>query len=320
MSTMTHLRLADLRTLLVVQRTGSISAAAREVRVTPSQVSKAIARMERYFGVRLLRRAARGISPTEEGRKVLARVARAVDELSATVVPPRGERSSLELTIAAPSYLASAVLPQVVSLLPTARVRVLEFVPAQLRAWLAENVFDVAVIPGGCARLPDAWAGELTGFCRSGLLARPAFAKRLGSSPLSADRVQALPFVGPVRAYGDRIVTIDDDCPLAWEKRWIAHEAQTIGAALEFVACSDHVLFAPVLAARRLLAAGVLVEVPVAGWEVREPVHVLCNGERVLSRVRDIVVRAVRSAIIGEVSPVSVHATFAADERLLAGE
>src|SRR5580693_822211 len=113
MSTMIQLRLADLRTLLVVQRTGSISAAAREVRVTPSQVSKAIARMERYFGVRLLRRGARGISPTEEGRKVLARVARAVDELSATVVPPRGERSSLELTIAAPSYLASAVLPQV---------------------------------------------------------------------------------------------------------------------------------------------------------------------------------------------------------------
>jgi DNA-binding transcriptional LysR family regulator len=209
-------------------------------------------------------------------------------------------------------------LPQIVSLLPTARVRVLEFVPAQLRAWLAENVFDVAIVPGGCARLPDAWAGELTGFCRSGLLARPAFAKRLGSSPLSPDRVQALPFVGPVRAHGDRIVTIDDDCPLAWERRWIAHEAQTIGAALEFVVCSDHVLFAPVLAARRLLAAGVLVEVPVVGWEVREPVHVLCNGERVLSRVRDIVVGAVRSAIDGEAPPAQVHAPFAAGDRLVA--
>jgi DNA-binding transcriptional LysR family regulator len=167
-TTMTHLRLADLRTLLVVHRTGSISAAAREVRVTPSQVSKAIARMERYFGVRLLRRGARGITPTVEGRKVLSRVARAIDELSAPTLPQRGSGSSLELTIAAPSYLVSAVLPQIATLLPTARVRVLEFVPAQLRAWLAENLFDVAIIPGGCARLPDAWTGELTGFCRSG--------------------------------------------------------------------------------------------------------------------------------------------------------
>jgi DNA-binding transcriptional LysR family regulator len=306
MSTLAHLRLADLRTLLVVQRTGSMSRAGRELRVTTSQVSKAVARIERCLGVPLLHRAARGISPTEEGRKILARVAKAVDELSATVsVPQRGSGPSLELTIAAPSYLASVVSPAVSTLLPAARVRVLEYVSAELRAWVTEDLFDVGLVPGGIDSLPGAWADEVAGFCRSVLLARPTFLKRLGASPLSPDRVQTLPFVGPVRACGDRIATLDDNCPLPWERRWIAHEAQTIGAALEFVACSDHVAFAPVLAARRLLAAGVLVEVPVVGWEVREPVHVLCNGERVLSRVRDIVVLAARSALDGEVSRVS---------------
>jgi hypothetical protein len=55
---------------------------------------------------------------------------------------------------------------------------------------------------------------------------------------------------------------------------------------------------------RRLLVAGELVEVPVVDWDVREPLHVLCNGEHVLSRVRDVVVRATRSAVDTEPPPV----------------
>jgi DNA-binding transcriptional LysR family regulator len=297
--------LADLLTLLAVQRTGSISGAARELRVTPSQVSKAIVRLERHFGVRLLCRGARGVSPTAAGREILPRVAKAVAELSATaIVRHQGVAPSLELTIAGPSYLVSRVLPAVVAVLPGARVRVLELVPAHLRAFIAENLFDAAVVPGGIDNLPGAWTGDVAGSCRSGLFARPSFAKRLGPLPLSPDRVRTLPFVGPVRVGGERLVAIGDDCPLPWEKRWIAHEAQTIGAALEFVSCTDHLVFGPVLAACRFLESGSLVELPVVGWDVRDSVQVVCNGDRVLSRVRHVVVRAAREAIEGESPPL----------------
>jgi hypothetical protein len=149
------------------------------------------------------------------------------------------------------------------------------FVPAQLRACVAEDLFDAAVVPGGVDNMSDAWTSDVAGFCRSGLLARPAFARRLGPFPLTPDRVRALPFVGPVRAYGDRIVTIIDDGPFPRERRWIAHEAQTIGAALELVSRSDHVVFGPVLAARRFLGSGALV--PVVGWEVREQMAPSCS-------------------------------------------
>jgi DNA-binding transcriptional LysR family regulator len=304
-SALPELRLADLLTLLAVQRTGSISGAARELRVTPSQVSKAIVRLERHFGVRLLSRGARGVSPTAAGRQVLPRVANAVAELSATAGVRQGHAPALELTIAGPSYLVCHLLPAVVAVLPASRVRVIELAPAHLRAYVAENVFDAAVVPGGIHNLPAAWTRDEAGSCRSGLLARPAFAKRIGSLPLTADRVRALPFVGPVRAGGDRFVAIADDCPLPWEKRWIAHEAQTIGAALEFVSSTDHVVFGPVLAASRFLHSGALVELPVVGWNVREPLHVVCNGDRVLSRVRHVVVRAARGAIEAEVAPAS---------------
>jgi hypothetical protein len=182
----------------------------------------------------------------------------------------------------------------------------LEFVPAQLRARIVESAFDVAISPGGLDRLPVAWADGVAGVCRNGLLARRRLAKRLGPSPLTPDRVRALPFVGPIRAGADRTETMGDHCPLRGEARWIAREAHTFSAALELATRSDCVVFGPVLAARRLVVAGELVEVPVVDWDVREPPHLLCNGERVLSRVPDVVVRATRSAIDTEPPPVDL--------------
>jgi hypothetical protein len=129
--------------------------------------------------------------------------------------------------------------------------------------------------------------------------------------------VRALPFVGPLRGCGDRVEIMGDHCPLPRETRWIAHEAQTFGAALEFVACSDYVVFGPLLAARRLLGGGQLVEVPVVGWDVREPLHVLCNGDRVLSRVRDVVLQAIRLAI-SETTPVEVRPAVTASDPMMA--
>jgi hypothetical protein len=72
---------------------------------------------------------------------------------------------------------------------------------------------------------------------------------------------------------------------------------QTIGAALEFACRSDHVVFGPQVAARRHIKAGTLVEIPVSEWDVYEPLQVLCNSDRVLSRVRTAVLQAAGEAI-----------------------
>jgi DNA-binding transcriptional LysR family regulator len=286
-----------LLTLLAVQRTGSISGAAREMRVTPSQVSKAMARLERHFGVRLLSRGARGVAPTAAGRHVLPRIANAVEELRATTGMRDDQAPALELTVAGPSYLIASVLPSMAALLPQTRVRGLELAPAALRSRVAENVFDVALSPGGIENRPAAWTTDPVGAMRLSLFARPAFAERIGPTPLTIERVRALPFIGPAKMGGERFVALYDDCPLKPEERWIAHEAQTINAGLEFASRTDNVVFGPLIAAKRYIAAGAIVEVPVVGWDVREPVHVLCNGDRVLSRVRTAVVQASQEAI-----------------------
>ncbi|MDP9036559.1 MAG: LysR family transcriptional regulator [Myxococcota bacterium] len=286
MSEVPELRLADLVTLLAVQRTGTISGAARELLVTPSQVSKAVSRLERHYGVQLLSRGARGVAPTAAARRMLPRIANAVEEIRATSGAREDHGPDVELMIAAPSYLLAALLPAVTNALPRARLRGLELPPASLRAHLAENAFDVALAAGAIQNLPASWARDRVGDIRFALMGRPSYVQSLGTLPLSPDRVRALPFIGPLRSGGDRFVAIGDDCPLSFEERIIAHEVQTIGAALEFASRADYVVFGPLIAARRLLETDALVEIPVASWAVREPFQVLTNGLRVLAGVR----------------------------------
>jgi DNA-binding transcriptional LysR family regulator len=297
MTLVPELRIADLLTLLAVHRTGTISGAARELRVTPSQVSKAVSRLERHYGVRLLSRGARGVVPTPAACRMLPRIANAVDELRATNGCREDRGPEIELAVAGPSYLIALVLPAIVNLIPHARVRGLEFVPASLRASIAENVFDVALAPGGIQNRPSSWTSHAIGDLRQSLIGRPSFVARMGPLPLTVERVRALPFIAPTAAGGDRFVAVSDDCPLPREERIIAHEAQMIGAALEFASRTDHVVFAPVLAARRFFEGGSLVEIPVVGWDIREPLHVLCN-DRVLSRSHAAVVRAAQSVLM----------------------
>ena len=60
-------RLASMETFVRVVETGSFSGAARQLRVGQPAVSKSIAQLEEYLGVKLLTRSTRGLAPTEAG-------------------------------------------------------------------------------------------------------------------------------------------------------------------------------------------------------------------------------------------------------------
>jgi hypothetical protein len=92
-------------------------------------------------------------------------------------------------------------------------------------------------------------------------------------------------------------VAVDDDCPLPSSERRLGHEAQTIGLALELAARTDQLVFGPVIAAKRHIDGGTLVEVPVEGWNVRETLFVACNSDRVLSRVQGAILKAIRAQL-----------------------
>src|SRR5260370_35211450 len=108
------LHLADVRAFLVVQRLGSVTASARQLGVTPSQVSKAVARLEAHLGSKLFTRSARGVALSDAGRRLLPRL----DEIASRLRSLRrdDEPASL-LTFSAPpsgnAYALPAIAPAV---------------------------------------------------------------------------------------------------------------------------------------------------------------------------------------------------------------
>ena len=90
----------------VVER-ASLSAAGRELRLSPAVVSSRIARLEGRLGVRLLNRTTRNVTPTEEGRLYFEhclRILAEVDEVERKLAEKK-DRPSGVLRISAPAVM-----------------------------------------------------------------------------------------------------------------------------------------------------------------------------------------------------------------------
>jgi DNA-binding transcriptional LysR family regulator len=100
--------LAGLRALLCVAEKKSFTAAAAELRVTPSAVSQTVRALEDRIGVRLLARTTRNVGLTEAGAQFVARISPAlhqVDEALEALGELRGRPSGvLRLTMLRTGY------------------------------------------------------------------------------------------------------------------------------------------------------------------------------------------------------------------------
>jgi DNA-binding transcriptional LysR family regulator len=117
LSQMNPVPLPQLQTFLVVARLRSFSAAARELGVTRSAVSQAVQQLEEQLRVALLVRTTRSVSPTDAGRRLLARAGPALGEalaaLTEVAARPGEVVGRLKLTVprAAVPFVITPVLP-----------------------------------------------------------------------------------------------------------------------------------------------------------------------------------------------------------------
>jgi DNA-binding transcriptional LysR family regulator len=288
------LRVADLLTFLAVVRSSSLTAAARERRVTPSQVSKAITRVEAHFARKLVERGSRGVVLSEAGRLLAPALEAIVAQLeSARAGSPEGA----EVTLGAPSYLQTSLLPVLGAAAPNVRVRAFELPPSLLRANAQDDGFDILLIPGDGEHLPASWIGEQVGELRRGLFASPALRQRLGRGPVPMDRLVDVPFILPIFRQQGRVVPVDDDFPLPRSQRKIGHQVQTFLVGLEVAAQTEQLAFGPVIAAHRHVSSGALVELPIEGYDRTEPLTFACNVDRVSARLRTALGNALRVAM-----------------------
>jgi DNA-binding transcriptional LysR family regulator len=289
-----ELRLPDLSTFINVYRTGSITSAARELGVTPSQVSKAITRLEKALRLRLFNRGTRGIALSAEGSQMLPQLEQMLmlaRSLGRIEKAPEGE-----LTLAAPSSLLPPILPGLIKALPRMRIRGIELPPALLRGYAAEGIFDMALLSGSTAGFPPKWASVRIGELRESVMGSPAVARKLGPRP-TPDQIRAASFVGPIVYDRGKFVASTDDCPVGLGERTIGAEVGTMSLALRVAAECDHVVFGPLIAAQRELKDGSLVEIKVRGWNLSEALYLVCDAERVLARVQVKIVETIRSQL-----------------------
>jgi DNA-binding transcriptional LysR family regulator len=84
-----------METFVRVIDTGSFSGAARQMQIGQPAVSKAVAQLEEWLGVRLLLRSTRSLAPTEAGQNFYVRAKRAIEEAEEAVLAARGAGAGL---------------------------------------------------------------------------------------------------------------------------------------------------------------------------------------------------------------------------------
>jgi DNA-binding transcriptional LysR family regulator len=126
--------LANLESFVRSAETGSFSAAARRLALTPAAVSRNVALLERNLGVRLFQRSTRKLTLTEAGERFLADIGGNLDALQAAIASVSTDRS--EPTGVLKVSMASGIgMTYVMPLLPTFLARYPKIRPD----WYFEN-------------------------------------------------------------------------------------------------------------------------------------------------------------------------------------
>ncbi|HVJ94680.1 MAG TPA: LysR family transcriptional regulator [Labilithrix sp.] len=294
------LRFDDVVTFLTVHHTRSISAAARQLQVTPSQVSKAVARLEEFVGAQLLARGSRGVAVSMAGLRaipMLEEIARGVRDLKS----PKADATPL-IRLAAPSSILSCIAGVLARSARGTRYSCLELDPVRTRALAFEDVYDVALLAED-RPLGDVFTHERIGEVESSLFARPSLAQKLGPPPIAQERLHGVPFIMPLLLQDTHVSSGRDLCPLPFAQRTQGHSAATFNAALELATNSDHLVFGPRVAASHHLARHELVEIDVEGWSVTFTVYLACHTTRVQAKaarsLKTVLSRWLDEALVG---------------------
>ncbi|GBQ18658.1 LysR family transcriptional regulator [Gluconacetobacter sacchari DSM 12717] len=140
--------MSGIETLIAVAETGSFTRAAATMGLTPSGVSRAVARLESRLGVRLFDRNARATSLTEAGRRLVADVTpllAGIDE-AASNAAGASTRVAGRLRVNCDPWFASLLLaPRLRSFLDAHPGLMLDLVARDTLGDLVSEGFDVAI-------------------------------------------------------------------------------------------------------------------------------------------------------------------------------
>ena len=194
-------RLDAMSTLLAIVEAGSLSAAARQLNMPLTTVSRRLSDLEAHIGARLLSRSRRGLSPTDVGASYLAACRRILEDVEAAERAAAGELTTPkgELLVTAPVVLGRS------HLLPVINEFLGSFPEIDVRLMLADRVLSLSDDPIDLAlrigTLPESRLVAL----RVGVTARvvcgsPGYLARRGrpTEPADLSAHDCISFTGPL--------------------------------------------------------------------------------------------------------------------------
>jgi DNA-binding transcriptional LysR family regulator len=149
-------QLIDIKAFLATARTGSFSAAARDIGIAPSVVTKRVTRLEHEIGSRLFVRSTRRLSLTAEGERLRPRLQLLVGELEEALSGVQPEERGLvgRLRLKAPTTVGSLFVGASIARFQKANPNLtIELVLADRSVNPLEEGFDLAM-----GALPTAYA------------------------------------------------------------------------------------------------------------------------------------------------------------------
>ncbi|WP_048644823.1 LysR family transcriptional regulator [Nitratireductor soli] len=180
-------RSAEIEVFVRVVETESFSAAARALKMTPSAVSKLVARLENRLGTRLVRRSTRRLQVTPEGNafyesgvRILADMAAAEREAAAGAAP-RG-RLRVNSNVPFGQHRLIPVVPEFLARHPDVAV---DLVLTDHVVDLLEERADLAIRAGPLAN--SALIARKLGQTRMAVVASPAYLEARGTPRTPAD-------------------------------------------------------------------------------------------------------------------------------------
>lgn len=194
------LRIDSLNAFVEVVDAGSFSAAAERLGQTPSGVSRTIGRLETETGTTLLKRTTRRLDLTEEGRWLMERARKLLDDLRETEDQLAAHRLEPVGTVriqAPPPALDHLIAPLAAEFLDAYPLLRLELIDSEQVSYLIEEKVDVALHVGTLAESTQ--NARVLGLSPLRLLASPAYVHKHGAPATVADlaRHRLLGFTAP---------------------------------------------------------------------------------------------------------------------------
>jgi DNA-binding transcriptional LysR family regulator len=170
-------RLRALQAFVRVAELGSFTAAGRELRVTQSQVSRAVRELEREVESQLFTRSTRRVVLTPEGQRYLHGVRDALRTLDAANDAVRTDSRAVSgtLRVTAPAELGEYLTPVMTALIAEHPALSIDSLLTDRLVDLIDEGFDVAIRVGPMA--PSALRARRLGTNLAVLCASPAYAR-----------------------------------------------------------------------------------------------------------------------------------------------